>query len=83
MVHVAVNNYDFEKNQHFRVRFWGGGHQKAYAVYAFINVAGLDIGYVPAGPDAFFRWSGQFGPQQLIFCRFMQIVFRRASLVLR
>ena len=26
------------KNQHFRVRFWGGGHQKAYAVYAFINV---------------------------------------------
>ena len=38
MVHVAVNKYDFEKNQHFRVRFWGGGHQKAYAVYAFINV---------------------------------------------
>ena len=37
MVHVAVNKYDFEKNQHFRVRFWGegGGHQKAYA---FINV---------------------------------------------
>ena len=29
--------------------------------------AGLDIGYVPAVPDAFFRWSGQFGPQQLIF----------------
>ena len=24
MVHVAVNKYDFEKNQHFRVRFWGG-----------------------------------------------------------
>ena len=86
---------------------------------------GLDIGYVPAGPDAFFRWSGQFGPQQLIFywparsvdfffffffffritipiwnfvrgwllnnliiglcanSRFMQIVFHRASLVLR
>ena len=40
MVHVAVNKYDFEQNQHFRVRFWGGvgGHQKAYAVYAFINV---------------------------------------------
>ena len=39
MVHVAVK-YDFEKNQHFRVRFWGGGggHQKAYAVYAFLNV---------------------------------------------
>ena len=31
------------------------------------DCAGLDIGYVPAGPDAFFRWSGQFGPQQLIF----------------
>ena len=30
-------------------------------------IAGFDIGYVPAGPDAFFRWSGQFGPQQLIF----------------
>ena len=26
------------KKSHFRVRFWGGGHQKAYAVYAFINV---------------------------------------------
>ena len=40
MVHVAVNKYDFEKNQHFRVRFWGGGggHQKAHAVFAFINV---------------------------------------------
>ena len=25
--------------------------------------AGLDIGYVPAGPHAFFRSSGQFGPQ--------------------
>ena len=32
-----------------------------------MKYAGLDIGYVPAGPDAFFRWSGQFGPQQLIF----------------
>ena len=32
-----------------------------------IGDPGLDIGYVPAGPDAFFRWSGQFGPQQLIF----------------
>ena len=100
----------------------------------FKDQAGLDIGYVPAGPDAFLRWSGQFGPQQLIIywpagpvdiffifllfflififlfffritihilkmlrgwllnnliiglcanCRFMQIVFRRASLVLR
>ena len=32
-----------------------------------VSPAGLDIGYVPAGPAAFFRWSGQFGPQQLIF----------------
>ena len=32
--------------------------------------AGLDIGYVPAGPDAFFRWSGQFGPQQRRASRF-------------
>ena len=33
-------NMTLKKNQHFRVRFWGGGggHQKAYAVYAFINV---------------------------------------------
>ena len=30
--------------------------------------AGLDIGYVPAGPHAFFRSSGQFGPQQFILC---------------
>ena len=29
--------------------------------------AGLDIGYVPAVPHAFFRLSGQFGPQQFIF----------------
>ena len=29
--------------------------------------AGLDIGYVPAGPHAFLRLSGQFGPLQLIF----------------
>ena len=32
------------------------------------SVAGLDIGYVPAGPRAFFWLSGQFGPQQFIFC---------------
>ena len=37
----------------------GGGGVALYA--------GLDIGYVPAAPDAFFRWSGQLGPQQLIF----------------
>ena len=30
--------------------------------------SGLDIGYVPAGPRAIFRLSGQFGPQQFIFC---------------
>ena len=28
---------------------------------------GLDIGYVPAGPHAFLRPSGQFGPPQFIF----------------
>ena len=28
---------------------------------------GLDIGYVPAGPHAFLRLSGQFGPPQFIF----------------
>ena len=29
--------------------------------------SGLDIGYVPAGPNAFLRLSGQFGPPQFIF----------------
>ena len=32
------------------------------------HVSGLDIGYVPAGPHAFFRSSGPFGPQQFILC---------------
>ena len=32
------------------------------------RTSGLDIGYVPAGPHAFFRSSGQFGPQQFILC---------------
>ena len=40
---------------------------KMIIVSPCLDHAGLDIGYVPAGPDAFFRWSGQFGPQQLIF----------------
>ena len=26
------------ENQHFRVRFGGGGHKKEYSLYAFINV---------------------------------------------
>ena len=40
MVHVAVNKYDFEKVNILEYAFGegGGGHQKAYAVYAFINV---------------------------------------------
>ena len=42
MVHVAVNNFfiyiTLKKINIFLVRFWGWGHQKAYAVYAFINV---------------------------------------------
>ena len=40
MVHVAVTKYDFEKINILEYAFGegGGGHQKAYAVYAFINV---------------------------------------------
>ena len=38
-------------------------------------ISGLDIGYVPAGPDAFFRWSGQFGPQQFFFFFFFFFFF--------
>ena len=40
MVHVAVNKYDFEKINILEYAFGegDGGHQKAYAVYAFINV---------------------------------------------
>ena len=41
MVHVAVNKYDFEEKINileYAFGEGGGGHQKAYAVYAFINV---------------------------------------------
>ena len=40
MVHVPVNKYDFEKINILEYAFGegGGGQQKAYAVYAFINV---------------------------------------------
>ena len=41
MVHVAVIKYDFEKKINILVYAFGeggGGHQNAYAVYAFINV---------------------------------------------
>ena len=41
MVHVAVNTSDFEKKINileYAFGEGGGGHQKAYAVYAFINV---------------------------------------------
>ena len=38
MVHVAVNKYDFEKINILEYAFGEGGDQKAYAVYAFINV---------------------------------------------
>ena len=39
-MHVAVNKYDVEKINILEYAFGegGGGHQKAYAVYAFINV---------------------------------------------
>ena len=40
--------------------------QSSHHIHA--TLAGLDIGYVPAGPHAFFRSSGQFGPQQFILC---------------
>ena len=32
-----------------------------------VRSTGLDIGYVPAGPHAFLRLSGQFGPPQFIY----------------
>ena len=32
-----------------------------------IYLTGLDIGYVPTGPHAFLRLSGQFGPPQCFF----------------
>ena len=40
MVHVAVNKYAFEKINILEYAFGegGGGYQKAYAVYAFVNV---------------------------------------------
>ena len=41
MVHVAVNKFDFEKKINileYAFGEGGGGHQKVYAVYAFINV---------------------------------------------
>ena len=33
----------------------------------YVTDTGLDNGYVPAGPNAFLRLSGQFGPPQFIF----------------
>ena len=44
--------------------------QRVVFLFVFDNVPepGFDIGYVPAGPRAFFRLSGQFGPRQFIFC---------------
>ena len=39
-----------------------------FLVSTSLFITGLDIGYVPAGPHAFFRSSGQFGPQQFILC---------------
>ena len=42
-----------------------------YGVYGCLHVSGkeqgLTLAMCPLGLDAFFRWSGQFGPQQLIF----------------
>ena len=60
MVHVAVNKYDFEKIKILEYAFGegGGGHQKAYAVYAFINVDNCErplssIGSTPRWPVGF------------------------------
>ena len=49
-----------------------GAQQHQDAVPDWLNplplgITGLDIGNVPAGPHAFLRLSGQFGPLQLIF----------------
>ena len=45
-----------------------GGHSRRGSPKAGTTVlSGLDIGYVPAGPHAFLRLSGQFGPPQFIF----------------
>ena len=38
-----------------------------FDTYVTDKHTGLDIGYVPAGPHAFLRLSGQFGPPQFIF----------------
>ena len=37
---------------------------------------GLDIGYVPAGVDAFFGSSGLFGPQLILYWPAGPVVFR-------
>ena len=52
MVHVAVNKYDFEKINILEYAFGerGGGHQKAYAVYSFINVYNCER---PLSPKCF------------------------------
>ena len=63
MVHVAVNKYDFEKINILEYAFGegGGGHQKAYAVYAFINVDNcerpLTITYIHAWGNNIFLSS--------------------------
>ena len=41
-------------------------HHRCHLLIA-LGVTGLDIGYVHAGPLAFLRLSGRFGPPQFIF----------------
>ena len=48
-----------------------------------MSIAGLDIGYVPAGPHAFLRLSGQFRPPEFIFHWPKGPVFFNFFLVLR
>ena len=62
----------FLGKQHFSRTFPQTNFPKTYndcktvAACQYYYESGLDIGYVPAGLDAFFRWSGQSGPQQFI-----------------
>ena len=59
MVHVAVNKYDFETIHILEYAFGegGGGHQKAYAVYAFINVDNCERPLMIYHSDLFYFWS--------------------------
>ena len=65
MVHVAVNKYDFEKINILEYAFGegGGGHQKAYAVYAFINVDNCER---PLNGFRYTTFEKAFGPNATV-----------------